>query len=52
MDAYLNLLKVDGSLVFVGLPVEPLQVKAFSLVDGRKHFSGSNIGVLLKLKKF
>lgn len=44
INIYLNLLKVDGSLVLVGLPVESLQVQAFSLVRGRKSFSGSNIG--------
>lgn len=44
VNAYLNLLKVDGSLVLVGLPAEPLKVNGFSLVSGRKHFSGSNIG--------
>ncbi len=44
VNAYLNLLKVDGSLVLVGLPVEQLPVQAFSLVSGRKSFSGSNIG--------
>lgn len=44
VDSYLNLLKVDGSLVLVGLPAKPLEVGAFSLVKGRKHFSGSNIG--------
>lgn len=44
VSAYLNLLKVDGSLVLVGLPSEPLQVEPFSLVKGRKNFSGSNIG--------
>lgn len=44
VNAYLNLLKVDGSLVIVGLPNEPLQVGAFNLVHGRKSFSGSNIG--------
>jgi alcohol dehydrogenase (NADP+) len=44
INTYLNLLKVDGSLVLVGLPVEPLPVGAFNLVGGRKSFSGSNIG--------
>jgi uncharacterized zinc-type alcohol dehydrogenase-like protein len=44
VNTFLNLLKVDGSLVLVGLPVEPLPVQAFSLVNGRKSFSGSNIG--------
>lgn len=44
VNVYLNLLKVDGSLVLVGLPNEPLEVNAFNVVNGRKSFSGSNIG--------
>jgi uncharacterized zinc-type alcohol dehydrogenase-like protein len=44
VNIYLNLLKVDGSLVLVGLPAEQLPVGAFSLVHNRKSFSGSNIG--------
>ncbi len=44
VNAYLRLLKVDGHLVLVGLPAEPLEVGAFHVVNGRKSFSGSNIG--------
>lgn len=44
VNAYLSLLKVDGSLVLVGLPNEPLEVNAFNVVHGRRHFAGSNIG--------
>ena len=44
VNTYLNMLKVDGALVLVGLPVEPLPDGAFNLVGGRKSFSGSNIG--------
>jgi alcohol dehydrogenase (NADP+) len=44
VNDYLNLLKVDGSLVIVGLPAEQLPVGAFNLINGRKSFSGSNIG--------
>ena len=44
VNTYLNALKVDGSLVLVGLPNEPLEVGAFNVVNGRKSFSGSNIG--------
>jgi alcohol dehydrogenase (NADP+) len=44
VNEYLNLLKVDGSFVLVGLPVDQLPVGAFNLVSGRKNFSGSNIG--------
>jgi alcohol dehydrogenase (NADP+) len=44
VNTYLNLLKPDGSVVLVGLPPEPLEVGAFSVVSGRHSFSGSNIG--------
>lgn len=44
MNEYLNLLRVDGSLVLVGAPSDPLPVAAFSLIMGRKSFSGSLIG--------
>lgn len=38
VNMYLNLLKVDGSLVLVGLPNQPLEVGAFNIVNGRKSF--------------
>ncbi|MES2767444.1 MAG: NAD(P)-dependent alcohol dehydrogenase [Bacteroidota bacterium] len=44
INVYLNLLKVDGSLVLVGAPENPLQVAAFSLIPKRRSFSGSMIG--------
>ena len=44
VNTYLRLLKVDGSLVVVGLPAEPMPVHAFSIVSGRKSFAGSSIG--------
>lgn len=44
INAYLNLLKRDGSLVLVGAPEQPLPVAAFSLIPKRRHFSGSMIG--------
>ncbi|MDQ6478078.1 NAD(P)-dependent alcohol dehydrogenase [Dyadobacter sp. LHD-138] len=44
IDAYLNLLKVDGALALVGAPMEPLPVTSFSLILGRRSFAGSNIG--------
>lgn len=43
-NTYLNLLRVDGALVLVGAPAEPLAVGAFSLIAGRRTFAGSNIG--------
>ena len=44
VNSYLNLLRHDGSVVVVGLPNEPLQVAAYSVVRGRHSLSGSNIG--------
>jgi uncharacterized zinc-type alcohol dehydrogenase-like protein len=44
INAYLGLLRVDGSLVLVGAPEYPLPVAAFSLLVGRKSFAGSAIG--------
>lgn len=44
IDAYLNLLKVDGAIALVGAPMEPLPVTSFSLILGRRSFAGSNIG--------
>ena len=44
VNAYLTQLRVDGSVVVVGLPAEPLKVSAGLLVHGRRSLSGSNIG--------
>jgi len=44
INAYLSLLRVDGSLALVGAPEFPLPVSAFSLIPGRKSFAGSMIG--------
>ncbi|OAP37913.1 hydroxyacid dehydrogenase [Sinorhizobium glycinis] len=43
-NAYLNLLKVDGDFVVVGIPEKPVPVHAFSLVPARRSISGSMIG--------
>ena len=44
INAYLSLLKRDGSLTLVGAPEHPLPVAPFSLIPQRKSFSGSMIG--------
>jgi alcohol dehydrogenase (NADP+) len=44
INAYINLLGVDGNLTLVGAPAEPLAVPAFSLIARRRSFSGSMIG--------
>ena len=44
LNAYLALLRIDGTLCLVGAPAEPLPVGAFSLIMGRKSLAGSPIG--------
>jgi uncharacterized zinc-type alcohol dehydrogenase-like protein len=44
VDAYLSLLRVDGTLVNVGAPPEPDQYHVFSLIMGRRSLAGSLIG--------
>ena len=44
INAYLRLLARDGNLTIVGAPEKPLSVAAFSLIFGRRSFSGSPIG--------
>ncbi|WP_461164490.1 NAD(P)-dependent alcohol dehydrogenase [Arthrobacter sp. R4-81] len=44
ISAYLQLLTLDGALVNVGAPAEPLPVNVFSLIMGRRSFAGSMIG--------
>ncbi|MDR6181966.1 NAD(P)-dependent alcohol dehydrogenase [Asaia bogorensis] len=44
INAYLNLLKREGTLVQVGAPENPLPVSVFSLIMKRRNFAGSLIG--------
>ncbi len=44
MDAYLGLLALDGTLVQVGAPEQPMPVAAFSLIPNRRSLAGSMIG--------
>lgn len=39
-----GLLKVDGSMVVVGIPDKPTPIAAFSLVLGRRSLAGSATG--------
>jgi alcohol dehydrogenase (NADP+) len=44
INAYLALLRRDGTLTLVGAPEKPLGVPAFGLIMGRRTLSGSSIG--------
>lgn len=44
ISSYLQLLALEGALVNVGAPAEPLPVNAFALIGGRRSFAGSMIG--------
>jgi len=46
LDAYFRLLRLDGTLVNVGAPPEPLPVSVFTLFGNRRSFAGSSIGGL------
>jgi uncharacterized zinc-type alcohol dehydrogenase-like protein len=46
VNAYLNLLKRDATMVLVGAPNTPVGVAAFSLIFKRRNFAGSLIGGL------
>ena len=43
-NAYLGLLKIDGTMVLLGIPDQPVAVHAFSVIGGRKNLTGSGIG--------
>jgi uncharacterized zinc-type alcohol dehydrogenase-like protein len=44
MERYLSLLRLDGTMVNVGAPAEPLSVPAFALIPMRRSWAGSMIG--------
>jgi uncharacterized zinc-type alcohol dehydrogenase-like protein len=44
INAYLNLLTLNGNLTLVGAPDKPLSVGAFALIFGNQTLSGSAIG--------
>jgi alcohol dehydrogenase (NADP+) len=51
IDQYLNLLKLDGTLVVIGLPGKPYAVHAGTLLNGRRSISGSMIGGIPEMQE-
>lgn len=51
LNAYLNTLKIDGTMVIIGLPDGPYSLAAGALLDGRKSLTGSMIGGMPELQE-
>ena len=44
MNKYLNMLKLNGSIVMVGLSGQPYPIDAFQMLNQRRRIAGSMIG--------
>jgi uncharacterized zinc-type alcohol dehydrogenase-like protein len=44
LNEFFPLLKIDGTIVIVGVPEKPHSIEAFSLIGGRRSLAGSLIG--------
>lgn len=44
VNAYINLLKRDATMTFVGAPPKPVELMVFGLIAGRRSVAGSSIG--------
>ena len=51
INAYLELLKLDGTLVVIGLPGKPYAVNVGSLLNGRRRIAGSRIGGIPEMQE-
>ena len=51
INAYLELLKLDGTLVVIGLPGKPYAVNVGSLLNGRRRIAGSMIGGIPEMQE-
>ena len=52
LNAYLNLLKRDGTMTLVGAPPKPPEVQIFGLLIKRRQLAGSGIGGIRDLRTF
>jgi alcohol dehydrogenase (NADP+) len=51
INDYLNLLKLDGTLVVIGLPGKPYEVHVGTLLNGRRSVAGSMIGGIPEMQE-
>lgn len=51
INAYLDLLTLDGTLVVIGLPGKPYEVNVGALLNGRRRIAGSMIGGIAEMQE-
>jgi uncharacterized zinc-type alcohol dehydrogenase-like protein len=51
LRAYLGMLALDGTMVNVGAPPEPLPIQVFTLFGNRRSFAGSSIGSIAETQE-
>lgn len=51
VDKLLSMIKLDGSLVFVGLPVDSQSFNVFSVTGNRRSISGSQVGGQIEVQE-
>ena len=51
IDDYLKLLKLDGTLVVVGIPAQPYKINVRNLLSGRRSVAGTMIGGLPEIQE-
>lgn len=51
IDPYLQMLDTDATMVIIGLPGKPYEVKAGSMLNGRRSLAGSMIGGMPELQE-
>ncbi len=51
VDGLLSMIKLDGSLVFVGLPVDSQSFNVFSVTGQRRSISGSQVGGQIEVQE-
>jgi alcohol dehydrogenase (NADP+) len=51
VNAYLGLLRLDGTLCSVGLPEKPVEIAPFAIIANRRRFAGSMIGGMVETQE-
>ncbi len=51
VDSLLSMIKLDGALVFVGLPVDSQSFNVFSVTGNRRSISGSQVGGQIEVQE-